>query len=101
MSSFSIYHSLNIVPLVLTSNEYIIALDVKLNFDDDSLFRRKDVEKFRDIEVRITVPLVVRLEETNVELGRKMLSESGLKVQTVLSMKEGAVKVVEVAKVFD
>jgi len=48
-------------------------------------------------EVGITVPLVVRLEGTNVELGRKMLSESGLNIVTGADMREAAAKVVEAA----
>jgi succinyl-CoA synthetase beta subunit len=31
-------------------------------------------------EVGLKVPLVVRLEGTNVELGKKMLAESGLNI---------------------
>jgi succinyl-CoA synthetase beta subunit len=48
-------------------------------------------------EVGIGVPLVVRLEGTNVELGRKMLSESGLNIVTGADMREAAGKVVEAA----
>lgn len=43
------------------------------------------------------VPLVVRLEGTNVELGRKLLTESGLKVQTATGLTEAAKLVVEAA----
>jgi succinyl-CoA synthetase beta subunit len=46
-------------------------------------------------EVGINVPLVVRLEGTNVELGRKMLSQSGLNIITGGDMREAAKKVVE------
>lgn len=49
-------------------------------------------------EVGINVPMVVRLEGTNVELGRKLLSESGLNIQTGADMKEAASKAVEAAK---
>lgn len=49
-------------------------------------------------EVGIEVPLVVRLEGTNVELGRKMLSESGLNIITGADMREAAAKVVEASK---
>jgi len=48
-------------------------------------------------EVGLQVPLVVRLEGTNVELGRKMLSESGLNIITGADMREAAAKVVEAA----
>ncbi len=49
-------------------------------------------------EVGINVPLVVRLEGTNVEAGREILSASGLDIQTGADMKEAASKVVEAAK---
>jgi succinyl-CoA synthetase beta subunit len=35
-------------PLVVTSDGEIIALDAKMNFDDNSLFRHKDIEELRD-----------------------------------------------------
>jgi succinyl-CoA synthetase beta subunit len=46
-------------------------------------------------EVGIKVPLVVRLEGTNVELGKKMIEESGLNISTATTMKDAALKVVE------
>ncbi len=49
-------------------------------------------------EVGIQVPVVVRLEGTNVELGRKMLNESGLQLISAADMNDGARKVVEAAK---
>jgi succinyl-CoA synthetase beta subunit len=45
-------------------------------------------------EVHLSVPLVVRLEGTNVELGRKLLQESGLDLQTAASLDEAAEKIV-------
>jgi succinyl-CoA synthetase beta subunit len=45
-------------------------------------------------DLGLKVPLVVRLEGTNVELGRKILSESGLKIQAASTMADGAQKVV-------
>ena len=50
-------------------------------------------------EVGINVPLVVRLEGTNVEAGREILSNSGLDIQTGTDMKEAASKVVESTKI--
>jgi len=49
-------------------------------------------------EVGFHVPLVVRLEGTNVEQGRKMLSESGLNIATAGGLTEAAKKVVAAAK---
>ena len=48
-------------------------------------------------EVGLQVPLVVRLEGTNVELGKKMLDESGLRVTTAASLRDAASKIVELA----
>jgi len=49
-------------------------------------------------EVGIEVPLIVRLEGTNVELGRKLLSESGLNIISGSDMREAAAKAVDAAK---
>jgi len=183
-------------PLVVTSDDNIIALDAKVNFDSSALFRHKEIEKFRDLEeeeplesqateaglnyikldgdigcmvngaglamatmdiiklrggepanfldvgggasaeqvtegfriilsdpgvkaifvnifggimrcdfiaegiiaaakeVELHVPLIVRLAGTNVELGKKMLSESGLDLITASDMDSGARKAV-------
>ncbi len=44
-------------------------------------------------EMAITVPLVVRLEGTNVELGKKILAESGLKIVPADDLADAAEKV--------
>ncbi len=49
-------------------------------------------------EVGLQVPLVVRLEGTNVELGRQIIEESGLNVVAASDMKDGAQKIVELTK---
>ena len=49
-------------------------------------------------EVGVKVPLVVRLQGTNVDLGRKILSQSGLNIITAEKMDEAAEKVVKAAK---
>ncbi len=187
-------------PLVLTKDNNIFALDAKINFDDNALFRHKDVEALRHIneedakeldakshglsyvsltgnigcmvngaglamstmdiikfyggepanfldvvggaskeqvphafkiilsdekvkgilvnifggimkcdiiaagviaaakEVNIQVPLVVRLEGTNVELGKKMLGESGLNIIAASNMADAAEKVVKAVR---
>ena len=43
-------------------------------------------------EIEIGVPLIVRLAGTNVDLGKKMLSESGLDLITADDMDSGAMK---------
>jgi succinyl-CoA synthetase beta subunit len=45
-------------------------------------------------EVGLKVPLVVRLEGTNVELGKKLINESGLAVTSADDMADGAKKIV-------
>ena len=49
-------------------------------------------------EVKPQIPLVVRLEGTNVEQGRKILNASGLNIISEKRMKEAAQKAVELAK---
>jgi succinyl-CoA synthetase beta subunit len=184
-------------PLVVTGKDDIIALDAKINFDDNALFRHKDVEEMRDEseedpaeieagkhglnyvkldgsigcmvngaglamatmdiiklygsepanfldvgggatkervtvafkiilsdpnvkgilvnifggimrcdiiaegviaaakEVKLHVPLVVRLEGTNVELGKKILAESGLPILSADNLADAAEKIVK------
>ncbi|CAM4064859.1 ADP-forming succinate--CoA ligase subunit beta [Bacillus sp. GX] len=45
-------------------------------------------------QVGLELPLVVRLEGTNVELGKKILNESGLNIVAAESMADGAQKIV-------
>ncbi len=187
-------------PLVVTGKDDIIALDAKMNFDDNALFRHKDVEDMRDVaeedpaeveagkhslnyvkldgsigcmvngaglamatmdiiklyggspanfldvgggatkervtvafkiilsdphvqgilvnifggimrcdiiaegiiaaakEVKLHVPLVVRLEGTNVDLGKKILAESGLPILSANDLGDAAEKIVAAVK---
>lgn len=187
---------IEINPLVVTGKDDVIALDAKINFDDNALFRHKDVEEMRDEaeedpaeieagkhslnyvkldgnigcmvngaglamatmdiiklyggepanfldvgggatkervtaafkiilsdknvngifvnifggimrcdviaegiiaaakDVNLHVPLVVRLEGTNVELGKKLLAESGLPIVSGNDLADGAEKIV-------
>ncbi|MGA8149293.1 MAG: ADP-forming succinate--CoA ligase subunit beta [Gallionellaceae bacterium] len=48
-------------------------------------------------EVRLKVPLVVRLEGTNVDLGKKILADSGLPIISAGNMADAAQKVVAAA----
>lgn len=41
---------IEINPLVLTNNDEFIALDAKMNFDDNALFRHSDIKKMRDLD---------------------------------------------------
>jgi succinyl-CoA synthetase beta subunit len=187
-------------PLIVTSDNHLLALDAKMNFDDNALFRHPDIRALRDIneedplevkatnyglnyirlegsvgcmvngaglamstmdiiqyaggspanfldvggganeeqvrhgfeiilgdpnvravlinifggimrcdivangvvsasrQLGITVPVVVRLEGTNVELGQKILAESGLNFIVAQGMKDAAEKVVAAAQ---
>jgi succinyl-CoA synthetase beta subunit len=49
-------------------------------------------------EVSLNVPLVVRLEGTNVELGKKILSQSGLPIIAADNLADAAEKVVKAVK---
>jgi hypothetical protein len=46
-------------------------------------------------QVKLTVPLVVRLEGTNVDLGKKILADSGLPIISGNNMADAAEKVVK------
>jgi len=184
-------------PLVITAEQTVIALDAKVNFDDNALFRHKDILEYRDLDEEdpleveaskfnlnyinldgnvgnmvngaglamatmdliklagaepanfldvgggasaemvengfriilsdpnvkgilinifggilrcdvlaegvvqaarktgIDVPVVVRMEGTNIEEGRRILAESGLKLTTAVDLKDAADKVAE------
>ncbi len=49
-------------------------------------------------ELGLKVPLVVRLEGTNVELGKKMLRESGLNITPADDLRDAAKKIVDAVK---
>jgi succinyl-CoA synthetase beta subunit len=49
-------------------------------------------------EVDLKVPVVARLEGTNVEKGREMLDKSGLKIQSATDLTDAAKKVVAAAR---
>ncbi len=48
--------------------------------------------------VGLEVPLVVRLEGTNVERGRQIIEESGLEVTNAVSLRDGAEKILELTR---
>ncbi|EWH20756.1 ADP-forming succinate--CoA ligase subunit beta [Bacillus haynesii] len=49
-------------------------------------------------QVGLTLPLVVRLEGTNVDIGKKILDDSGLNITSAESMADGAQKIVSLVK---
>jgi len=48
-------------------------------------------------ELGVPVPIVIRMEGTNVDEGKRLLEESGMKLATADSMDEAAKKVVQLA----
>jgi succinyl-CoA synthetase beta subunit len=48
-------------------------------------------------QVHVAVPVVVRLEGTNVEKGRELLAQSGLKVVAATGLTDAASKAVKLA----
>jgi succinyl-CoA synthetase beta subunit len=51
-------------PLVLTTDQKFVALDAKMNFDDNGLFRQDDVRAFRDLDEE--EPLEIKASEHNL-----------------------------------
>lgn len=49
-------------------------------------------------EVGLKVPLVVRLEGTNVDQGKKIINESGMDVIAADNLSDGAEKIVKAVK---
>jgi succinyl-CoA synthetase beta subunit len=49
-------------------------------------------------DVGLKVPLVVRLEGTNVELGKKIIAQSGLNVTSADNLDDAAQKIVNAVK---
>ncbi len=49
-------------------------------------------------ETRLAVPLVVRLEGTNVERGRELLQQSGIEIITASTLADAAARAVEAAR---
>lgn len=41
---------LEINPMVITNDDKVVALDAKMNFDDNALYRHKDIAAYRDLD---------------------------------------------------
>ena len=65
-------------PLVVTADGEIMALDAKLNFDDNALFRHSDIEQLKDLEQED--PLEVKAKEQGVDNYIKMNGNIGCMV---------------------
>ena len=86
----------------IVADGYITRLPEELFQRTDSIYgktvrtARPDVAAVK--EVGLKVPLVVRLEGTNVELGKKILNESGLAVIAADNLADAAEKIVKAVR---
>ena len=71
---------------------------VSLRNLDSSLLRFAEGVVAAVKQVGLTVPLVVRLEGTNAELGKKIINESGLNVIAANDLSDGAEKIVKAVR---
>ncbi len=62
-------------PLVVTSDGHLLALDAKMNFDDNALFRHPDIAELRDIDEED--PLEVQAEELGINNYVKLTGNIG------------------------
>jgi succinyl-CoA synthetase beta subunit len=65
-------------PLVVTTGGKLLALDAKLNFDDNALFRHKDIQELRDKEQE--EPLEIQAREWGINNYVKMDGDIGCMV---------------------
>ena len=75
-------------PLVVTGSGDIIALDAKMNFDDNALFRHKDVEELRDADEEEASELRSRQARPQLRQARRqsigcMVNGAGLAMATM------------------
>ena len=82
---------------IITKDPNVKGIFVNLRWDHAMRHHRRGVVAAVD-EVGLSVPLVVRLEGTNVELGEQMLDESGLDLVSATDMKDEAQKSLELTK---
>ena len=74
-------------PFVLTRDGRLLALDAKMNFDDNALFRHKDIREFRDLDEED--PLEVKASNYNLNYIRLdgnvgcMVNGAGLAMATM------------------
>jgi succinyl-CoA synthetase beta subunit len=91
----SLYHAFEatdaslaeINPLVVTRDGRVLALDAKMNFDDNALFRHKDIRELRDLDEE--EPLEVKASDYNLNYIRLdgnvgcMVNGAGLAMATM------------------
>ena len=65
-------------PLIVTAGEKLLALDAKLNFDDNALYRHKDIQELQDKEQE--EPLEIRARDWGINNYVKMDGDIGCMV---------------------
>jgi len=65
-------------PLVVTADEKLLALDAKLNFDDNALYRHKDIQELQDKEQE--EPLEIQARDWGINNYVKMNGDIGCMV---------------------
>jgi len=65
-------------PLIVTANEKLLALDAKLNFDDNALYRHKDIQELQDKEQE--EPLEIQARDWGINNYVKMDGDIGCMV---------------------
>jgi len=79
-------------PLVITAGDALVALDAKINFDDNGLFRHKDIAEYRDLQEED--PLEVEASKYNLNYIKmdgnvgNMVNGAGLAMATMDIIKQ-------------
>lgn len=80
---------LEINPLVIATGDTVVALDAKINFDDNALFRHKDIIEYRDFDEEDPIEVEAsRFDLNYINLGGKgnignMVNGAGLAMATM------------------
>ena len=80
---------IEINPLVVTGAGEVIALDAKMNFDDNALYRHPDIAKLRDLEAAGTTQFNIYLDSGDEE---KIIADYGEKIIPVFQQEAAAKK---------
>jgi succinyl-CoA synthetase beta subunit len=79
-------------PLVITRDENVVALDAKINFDDNGILRHKDIQEYRDLDEED--PLEVEASKFNINYIKmsgnvgNMVNGAGLAMATMDIIKQ-------------
>ncbi|CAN2047478.1 succinyl-CoA synthetase subunit beta [Candidatus Magnetomoraceae bacterium gMMP-1] len=87
---------LEINPLIITKEEKVLAIDAKVDFDDNALFRHKDIMQYRDIDEED--PLEVEASKYNLNYIKmdgnvgNMVNGAGLAMATMDIIQQSGAK---------